>query len=48
MAIKHITGALTLLLALASQPVMAGNLDVLLSGIFPDKQATYIGDPPQD
>lgn len=43
MAIKHITGALTLLLALASQSVMAGNLDVLLSGIFPDKQATYIG-----
>ena len=43
MAIKRITGALSLLLALASQPVMAGNLDVLLSGIFPDKQATYIG-----
>ena len=43
MAIKCITGAFMLLLALATQPVMAGNLDVLLSGIFPDKRATYIG-----
>lgn len=43
MTIRSITGALTLVLALASQPVAAGNLDVLLSGIFPDQQATYIG-----
>lgn len=43
MTIKRFIGASALLLALASQPVMAGNLDVLLSGIFPDKQATYIG-----
>jgi hypothetical protein len=43
MTIGNITGALTLALALASQPVAASNLDVLLSGIFPDQQATYIG-----
>lgn len=43
MAIKCLTGAFTLFLALVSQPTMAGNLDVLLSGIFPEKQATYIG-----
>lgn len=43
MTIKCITGAFALLLALASPSAVAGNLDVLLSGIFPDKQATYIG-----
>lgn len=40
---KGITGATALVLALASQPVIAGNLDLLLSGLFPDRQATYIG-----
>lgn len=43
MTIRSITGAFTLVLALASQPLSAGNLDVLLSSIFPDQQATYIG-----
>ncbi|WP_199490944.1 hypothetical protein [Marinobacter vulgaris] len=43
MPIRSITGAFALLLAIASQPVTAGNLDLLLSGIFPDQQATYIG-----
>lgn len=43
MLTRSITGAFTLLLAIASQPVTAGNLDLLLSGIFPDQQATYIG-----
>ncbi len=43
MTIKSLIAAWTLLLPLASQPVSAGNLDVLLSGIFPAKQATYIG-----
>ncbi|NMT63258.1 hypothetical protein [Marinobacter orientalis] len=43
MTIRSITGTFILLLAMASQPVTAGNLDLLLSGIFPDQQATYIG-----
>jgi hypothetical protein len=43
MTIRSITGIFSLLLAIASQPVAAGNLDLLLSGIFPDQQATYIG-----
>ncbi|MGM0634368.1 MAG: hypothetical protein ACQETO_14510 [Pseudomonadota bacterium] len=43
MTISRITGALALLLALTTQPAAAGNLDLLLSGIFPDQQATYIG-----
>ena len=30
-------------LALIANPASAGNLDLLLSGIFPDQQATYIG-----
>lgn len=43
MTIKHIVGAYAMLLAIVSQPAAAGNLDLLLSGIFPDQQATYIG-----
>lgn len=43
MTIRSITGIFFLLLAIASQPVAASNLDLLLSGIFPDQQATYIG-----
>lgn len=43
MPIRSITGIVVFWLALASQPVAAGNLDLLLSGIFPDQQATYIG-----
>ena len=43
MPIRSLTGAIALLLATASQPATASNLDLLLSGIFPDQQATYIG-----
>lgn len=43
MTIKHIAGACAILLVIVSQPTAAGNLDLLLSGIFPDQQATYIG-----
>lgn len=43
MPIRIITGTFALLLAMASQSAAAGNLDLLLSGIFPDQQATYIG-----
>ncbi|MEP1216756.1 MAG: hypothetical protein ABJM11_17000 [Marinobacter sp.] len=43
MPIRSTAGAIALLLAAASQPVAANNLDLLLSGIFPDQQATYIG-----
>lgn len=43
MPIRTITVAISLMLAMASQPAAAGNLDLLLSGIFPDQQATYIG-----
>ncbi|KPP99288.1 hypothetical protein [Marinobacter sp. HL-58] len=43
MITRSITGTLALLLALASQPASAGNLDLLLSSVFPDQQATYIG-----
>lgn len=43
MIIRSIISLFALLLAVASQPAAAGNLDVLLSGVFPDQQATYIG-----
>ncbi|MFN2360410.1 MAG: hypothetical protein ABR522_04940 [Marinobacter sp.] len=43
MITRSITGAVAFLLTLASQPVAAGNLDLLLSNVFPDQQATYIG-----
>lgn len=43
MTIRSIISMFALLLAAASQPAAAGNLDVLLSGVFPDQQATYIG-----
>ncbi|MDL0432393.1 hypothetical protein QPM17_14710 [Marinobacter sp. TBZ242] len=43
MTIRSIAGAFALLLVLAIKPATAGNLDVLLSGVFPDQQATYIG-----
>lgn len=43
MTVRSIISISALLLAVASQPVAAGNLDVLLSGVFPDQQATYIG-----
>ncbi len=40
---RSIISIFALMLAVASQPAAAGNLDVLLSGVFPDQQATYIG-----
>ncbi len=43
MLIRSIIGTFALLLAMASQPAAASNLDLLLSGIFPHQQATYIG-----
>lgn len=43
MTARSIISMFALLQAVASQPVAAGNLDVLLSGVFPDQQATYIG-----
>lgn len=43
MTTKHIVSACALLLAVIYRPAVAGNLDLLLSGVFPDQQATYIG-----
>lgn len=43
MTIKYVVSASAILLAMVSQPLAAGNLDLLLSSIFPDQQATYIG-----
>lgn len=37
------TVTIALLLAMASQSAAAGNLDLLMSRVFPDQQATYIG-----
>lgn len=43
MPIRPLTGLIAFLLTTAFQPATASNLDLLLSGIFPDQQATYIG-----
>jgi hypothetical protein len=43
MNINRLICALTLPLLFGAGSATAGNLDVLLSGLFPDNQATYIG-----
>jgi hypothetical protein len=40
---RYLTTALILPLLLGAGSATAGNLDVLLSGLFPEHQATYIG-----
>ena len=41
--LKRLMVALTLPLLLSAGSASAGNLDLLLSGLFPPNQATYIG-----
>lgn len=41
--VKRLINALILPLLFSAGPATAGNLDLLLSGLFPQQQATYIG-----
>lgn len=43
MKTRRLITALILPLLFCAGPASAGNLDLLLSGLFPDSQATYIG-----
>ncbi len=43
MKLNRLIAALTLPLMTAAGPAAASNLDLLLSGLFPEQQATYIG-----